>query len=78
MAISHDEALMSPSLLHIQDLVTVFPGPRGDLAAVDGLELSLAPGEILGLVGESGCGKTMTALSVMGLVPPPGRVAGGA
>ncbi|MBI5524558.1 MAG: ABC transporter ATP-binding protein [Desulfarculus sp.] len=64
-------------LLDIQDLTTVFPGPAGELKAVDGLELQVRAGEVLGLVGESGCGKSVTALSVLGLLPSPGRVAGG-
>ncbi len=68
---------MTQPLLSIHDLVTVFPGADKPLAAVDGVSLTLDRGEILGLVGESGCGKTMTALSVLQLVPPPGRVAGG-
>ena len=68
---------MTQPLLKIEDLVTVFPDQGRDLAAVDGLDLSLDPGEVLGLVGESGCGKTVASLSVMGLVPPPGRVARG-
>ncbi len=68
---------MTKPLLDIRDLRTVFPGPRGELAAVDGLELGVLAGEVLGLVGESGCGKSVTALSVLGLVTPPGRVAGG-
>ncbi len=74
---------MASPLLDIQDLVTVFPaeGKKGkagaEVAAVDGLDLAVFPGEVLGLVGESGCGKSLTALSVLGLVPPPGRVAGG-
>jgi peptide/nickel transport system ATP-binding protein len=45
--------------------------------AVDGVDLSLERGRTLGIVGESGCGKSVTALSIMGLVPPPGRIAGG-
>ena len=68
---------MSDPLLDIQDLLTVFPGARGEVAAVDGLDLRVMPGEVLGLVGESGCGKSVTALSVLGLVPPPGRVKAG-
>ena len=68
---------MTQPLLSIQDLVTVFDTADGVVRAVDGLELAVAPGEILGLVGESGCGKSLTALSVMGLLPPPGRVAAG-
>ncbi|MFH1034750.1 MAG: ABC transporter ATP-binding protein [Pseudomonadota bacterium] len=68
---------MKDTLLDIEDLLTVFPGQAGEVAAVDGLDLSVLSGEVLGLVGESGCGKSVTALSVLGLVPSPGRVAGG-
>ena len=64
-------------LLSIQGLRTVFRGARGDVPAVDGVSLSVAKGRTLGIVGESGCGKSMLSLSVMGLVPPPGRVAAG-
>ena len=66
-----------PSLLEIVHLRTVFPTPAGEARAVDGVSLRLDAGETLALVGESGCGKTMTALSILRLVPPPGRVAGG-
>jgi oligopeptide/dipeptide ABC transporter ATP-binding protein len=68
---------MADPLLEIRDLTTVFASEEGELAAVEGLDLSVAAGEVLGLVGESGCGKSLAALSVLGLVPPPGRVAGG-
>ncbi|MSP98421.1 MAG: ABC transporter ATP-binding protein [Betaproteobacteria bacterium] len=69
---------MAEPLLAIEDLRVVF-GPQGkEQAAVDGVSLTLAPGEALGVVGESGCGKSLTALSILGLVPdPPGRIAGG-
>src|SRR5205809_3247423 len=51
---------------------------RGEVNAVDGVDLRLERGRTLGIVGESGCGKSVTALSIMGLVPqPPGRVAAG-
>lgn len=62
-------------LLRIKDLALEFHTERGDVQALDGVNLSLARGEVLGLVGESGCGKTATARSVLGLIPcPPGRV----
>ena len=65
-------------LLRIQDLHTQFETKQGTVRAVDGLSLDLYEGEVLGLVGESGCGKTMTALSIMGLLPGNGRAVAGA
>ena len=64
-------------LLSIDDLRTVFRGTNGDVPAVDGVSVSVEKGRTLGIVGESGCGKSMLSLSVMRLVPPPGRVARG-
>ncbi|MGH7155772.1 MAG: dipeptide/oligopeptide/nickel ABC transporter permease/ATP-binding protein [Acetobacteraceae bacterium] len=64
-------------ILSIEDLRTQFATHEGIARAVDGLDLVIRPGEILGLVGESGCGKTATALSVMRLIESPGRIAGG-
>jgi peptide/nickel transport system ATP-binding protein/oligopeptide transport system ATP-binding protein len=61
------------NLLEIEDLRTVFRTPMGEVAAVDGVSLSVARGRTLGIVGESGCGKSVLSLSVMRLVPPPGR-----
>jgi len=62
----------------VRGLRTHFASERGEVRAVDGVDLSLARGRTLGIVGESGCGKSVTALSIMGLVPqPPGRIAGG-
>jgi len=70
--------LVTKSLLEIRGLQTRFASDRGEVRAVDGVDLSLERGRTLGIVGESGCGKSVTALSVMGLVPqPPGRIAGG-
>ena len=57
---------------------THFAAERGEVRAVDGVDFSLERGRTLGIVGESGCGKSVTALSIMGLIPqPPGRIAGG-
>jgi peptide/nickel transport system ATP-binding protein len=67
----------SESLLRIEDIRTVFRGPSGDVAAVDGVSLEVRRGQTLGIVGESGCGKSMLSLSVMRLVPQPGRIAQG-
>ena len=60
--------------LRIEGLRTVFRTAKG-LAAVDGVHLAVARGQTLGIVGESGCGKSVLSLSVMRLVPPPGRIA---
>ena len=64
-------------LLQIEDLRVVFPTPLGVSHALRGVDLAVEPGEIFGVVGESGCGKSMTARAIMGLIPHPGRVAGG-
>ena len=65
-------------LLKIRNLKTYFDIRRSVLKAVDDVSLSIEAGKTLGLVGESGCGKSVTAESIMGLVPmPPGRIAGG-
>ena len=65
-------------LLAVEDLRTYFDLRIGTVKAVDGVSFTLAPHETLAIVGESGCGKSITALSLMRLVPgPPGRVAGG-
>jgi peptide/nickel transport system ATP-binding protein len=66
------------NLLEVRALRTHFASERGEVRAVDGVDFSLERGRTLGIVGESGCGKSVTALSIMGLVPqPPGRIAGG-
>jgi len=69
---------MTELLLEVDGLVTTFEGDDGPVRVVDGLSLSLAAGATLGIVGESGCGKSVTSLSIMGLLPKPaGRVASG-
>ena len=66
------------ALLAVHELKTYFAVEGGEFAAVDGISFSIDPGRTLGMVGESGCGKSVTALSIMRLVPqPPGRIAGG-
>ncbi|HEY6803334.1 MAG TPA: ABC transporter ATP-binding protein [Pyrinomonadaceae bacterium] len=66
-----------PHLLEVNNLRTQFPTRAGLVRAVDGVSLYLDRGELLGLVGESGCGKSMTALSVMRLIAKPGKIVGG-
>ncbi|KAB0540504.1 ABC transporter ATP-binding protein [Pseudochrobactrum algeriensis] len=68
---------MTEPVLEIRNLVTEFKTPNGVIRAVDGISLKVERGKTLGIVGESGCGKSMLSLSVMGLVPPPGKNAGG-
>lgn len=64
-------------LLDIQGLTVRFFTSAGEIKAVDNLSLRLQKGRVLGLVGESGCGKTVTALSILNLVPPPGKIVSG-
>ena len=64
-------------LLSVRDLRIVFDGRRGPLTALDGVSFDIQPGEILGMVGESGAGKSLTGTAVIGLLDPPGRIAGG-
>jgi len=68
---------MRPPLVDIEDLTVEFPTDGGVIRAVDRLRLNIAEGESVGLVGESGCGKTVAALSLLRLLPAPGRVVSG-
>jgi peptide/nickel transport system ATP-binding protein len=65
------------NLLEVNNLVVEFPTRRGLLRALDGVSLKIAPGEILGVVGESGAGKSLTGAAIIGLLDPPGRIASG-
>ncbi|MCR9071671.1 MAG: ABC transporter ATP-binding protein [Alphaproteobacteria bacterium] len=64
-------------LLEVENLVVEFPTRRGTLTAVNDISLHIDEGEVLGVVGESGAGKSMTGAAIIGLLEPPGRVAGG-
>jgi peptide/nickel transport system ATP-binding protein len=64
-------------LLEVRHLRVEFPTRRGTLLALDDISLDIAPGEILGVVGESGAGKSLTGAAIIGLLEPPGRIAGG-
>jgi peptide/nickel transport system ATP-binding protein len=68
---------LSGNTLEVQDLKTHFITRAGVVRAVDGVSFEVKPGEVLGLVGESGCGKTVTGFSILGLVDPPGKIVGG-
>jgi oligopeptide/dipeptide ABC transporter ATP-binding protein len=65
------------ALLEVRDLRTFFKTREGEVHAVDGVSFDVEEGKVLGIVGESGCGKSVTVLSIMGLVMPPGRVVTG-
>jgi peptide/nickel transport system ATP-binding protein len=68
---------MSTPVLSVRKLRVEFPTRRGTLVAVDDISFDIAAGEVLGVVGESGAGKSMTGTAVIGLLEPPGRIAGG-
>ncbi len=65
------------SLLQVKNLRVEFPTRRGTLVALDDVSFDIAPGEVLGVVGESGAGKSMTGAAIIGLLEPPGRIASG-
>ncbi len=69
--------MSSTPLLEVRDLRVEFPTRRGVLTAIDGVSFEIAPGEVLGVVGESGAGKSITGAAIIGLLEPPGRIAGG-
>ena len=68
---------MTQPLLEVRNLRVEFPTRRGKLVALDDVSFEIAPGEILGVVGESGAGKSLTGAAIIGLLDPPGRVASG-
>ena len=68
---------MTAPLLEVRNLRVEFPTRRGVLTALDDISFEIAPGEILGVVGESGAGKSLTGAAIIGLLDPPGRVTGG-
>jgi oligopeptide/dipeptide ABC transporter ATP-binding protein len=70
------ENLNTP-LLEVENLVTYYYTDEGIVKAVDGVDFTVYPGEIIGLVGESGCGKSVTSLSIMRLIEPPGKIVEG-
>src|SRR5947207_9031428 len=67
----------NPPLLEVKNLRVEFPTRRGTLLAVDDVSFDIAPGEVLGVVGESGAGKSLTGNAIIGLLEPPGRIASG-
>src|SRR5207342_929041 len=68
---------MSEPVLSVRNLKVAFPQRRRTLTAVDDVSFDIAAGEVLGVVGESGAGKSLTGAAVIGLLEPPGRITGG-
>jgi peptide/nickel transport system ATP-binding protein len=69
--------MTAPPVLSVRNLRVEFPTRRGILTAIDDVSFDIGPGEVLGVVGESGAGKSITGTAVIGLIEPPGRIAGG-
>ena len=69
--------MSAAALLEVRNLRVEFPSRRGSLLALDDISFSIAPGEVLGVVGESGAGKSLSGSAIIGLLDPPGRIAGG-
>src|SRR5438132_12737447 len=69
--------MTTAALLEVRHLRVEFPTRHGTLVAIDDISFEIAPGEILGVVGESGAGKSLTGAAIIGLLDPPGRIAGG-
>ena len=68
---------MTKALLSVRNLRVEFPTRRGTLVAVDDVSFEVMPGEVLGVVGESGAGKSLTGAAIIGPIEPPGRIGGG-
>ena len=71
------QSLLATPLLEVRNLRVAFTNRRGTLVAIDDISFSIAPGEVLGVVGESGAGKSLTGAAIIGLIEPPGRIVGG-
>ncbi|MBM3347657.1 MAG: ABC transporter ATP-binding protein, partial [Betaproteobacteria bacterium] len=74
---AQSEAQLTARLLEVRNLRVEFTSRHGTLRALDDISFDIAPGEILGVVGESGAGKSLTGAAIIGLLEPPGRIAGG-
>jgi peptide/nickel transport system ATP-binding protein len=71
------QSILATPLLEVKNLRVAFTTRRGTLVAIDDVSFSIAPGEVLGVVGESGAGKSLTGAAIIGLLEPPGRIVGG-
>jgi peptide/nickel transport system ATP-binding protein len=71
------QSIIATPLLEVKNLRVAFTTRRGTLVAIDDVSFTIAPGEVLGVVGESGAGKSVTGAAIIGLIEPPGRIAGG-